>query len=192
MTQFSPDTYWADSDSCGQGGQPGHSRGLFGHYPLIWPQASSPPGAKKSSDFWRQKKFLRFFLGQALKAVGTEKAALLTLHLLPSARANIQLLQTAINQIEKYKNDDFVFSNPSNSKIQIKKKIIEIQKHKYDDISFTASCRCKNCRGLSQRQAHIQIQRNFFSQFREILDTLKIVNINLNIHRDRRQHLPFL
>ena len=50
----------------------GHSRGLFGHYPLIWPQAEPPlpllpSSGQKSLYFWRAKSS-----GQALKAAVTE------------------------------------------------------------------------------------------------------------------------
>ena len=81
-----------------------HFRGLFGHYPLIWPQANplSPPVVKKLPFSTAKKFLLSFFLGRALKAVeGGKSCDLLTLHL--RARANIQLLQTPINHHSTFK-----------------------------------------------------------------------------------------
>ena len=73
----------ADLVSCNDLGQPWHIlsrfwlmgrthfQGLFGHYPLIWPQANplSPPVVKKLPFSTAKKFLLSFFLGRALKAV---------------------------------------------------------------------------------------------------------------------------
>ena len=106
----------ADLVSCNDLGQPWHIlsrfwlmgrthfQGLFGHYPLIWPQANplSPPVVKKLPFSTAKKFLLSFFLGRALKAVeGGKSCDLLTLHL--RARANIQLLQTPINHHSTFK-----------------------------------------------------------------------------------------